>query len=86
MHREKRNSNIHSVLSGIGLAALAVVLGAVVLHFAWNMAMPDLFGAAKMSFKNAVGLMVLLSLAGAAVGRLGVGRSFRGRIGPANEE
>jgi hypothetical protein len=50
------------IVAGLaGLAALAGVLGAVVMWL-WNWLMPVLFGVPRVSFLQAVGLLVLCHL------------------------
>lgn len=65
----RNNSKIHRFLIGTGWTLLAISLAAVVLHFSWNMTMPELFGTVKMSFKNAFGLVIFLATVAALVGQ-----------------
>ena len=51
-----------------------IIVGSIVVYFSWNMAMPELFGAARMSFKNAFGLVLLASMASWIMGHGVVGR------------
>ena len=58
----RKKSRAHALLSGTGLFLLATTVAAIILHFSWNMTMPELFGANEMSVKNAVGLVFLLAV------------------------
>lgn len=62
MTHDKQNSNFHRILTVTGIGLLALIIVTFIVHFAWNMAAPDLFGAPEMSFKNAFGLVILLSM------------------------
>lgn len=64
MRESKNNSRVHSLLKGILFVVAAIAIAAFVIHFAWNMVMPDLAGVAKMSYKNAFGLVILLGALG----------------------
>jgi len=77
MRKNKKNSTVHKVLSGIGLSLLLIIVAAVFVHFSWNMAMPELFGAAKMSIKNAFGLVILLATVAVVFGQSAVRRHLR---------
>ncbi len=44
----------------IGFLVLLIVT-TILVHISWNMFMPELFGAVKMNFKNALGLVILVA-------------------------
>ena len=69
MRNNQKNSVFHAILAGTGLAILGIVLAAVVVHFSWNMVVPDLFGMPEMSFVNATGLVILLGTLAAVIGQ-----------------
>ena len=69
MRHNTKKSTFHAILTGTGLGILFIALAAIFIHFSWNMAMPELFGAAKMSFKNAFGLVILLGTVAMLVGQ-----------------
>lgn len=62
MNNKQEKSKLHVVFTGIIWGLLGITAAAVVVHFLWNMAISDLFEAAKMSFKNAVGLVLLATM------------------------
>ena len=63
MHRKGRHFKARFLIVGIGWTLLVIIVGSIVVRFSWNMAMPELFGAVRMSFKNALGLVLLASMA-----------------------
>ena len=74
MHRKGKLSIGRFLIVGIGWTLLVIIVGSIVVYFSWNMAMPELFGAARMSFKNAFGLVLLASMASWIMGHGVVGR------------
>jgi hypothetical protein len=74
MHREGKHSMGRFLIAGIGWALLVIIVATIVVHFSWNMAMPELFGAARMSFKNAFGLVLLAAMASWIIGHGVIGR------------
>ncbi len=74
MHRKGRHSIGRFLIVGIGWTLLVIIVGSIVVYFSWNMAMPELFGAVRMSFKNALGLVLLASMASWIMGQGVVGR------------
>ena len=52
-------SNFQSSIAAIGWVILIVILSAILVHFSWNMFAPDLFNAVPMTFKNAIGIVIL---------------------------
>ncbi len=70
MHQNSKQTFTHRTLVGTGMMIMFVVIASLAVHFAWNMAMPDLFGAAKMTFRNAVGLTILLGIAALSIGQM----------------
>ncbi len=74
MHRKGKHSIGRFLIVGIGWTLLVIIVGSIVVYFSWNMAMPELFGAARMSFKNAFGLVLLASMASWIMGHGVVGR------------
>jgi len=74
MSNKENKTKLHYVLTGTGWALLAIFVAAILIHFSWNMAMPELFGAAKMSFKNAFGLVILAAMVAGLFGRRIAGR------------
>ncbi len=63
MHRKGRHFKGRFLIVRIGWTLLVIIVGSIVGRFSWNMAMPELFGAVRMSFKNALGLVLLASMA-----------------------
>ena len=47
-----------------GIVALCLTVSAFVAQFAWNSFMPGVFGLPEISFWQALGLAILLSLVG----------------------
>ncbi len=74
MHRKGRHFKGRFLIVRIGWTLLVIIVGSIVVRFSWNMAMPELFGAVRMSFKNALGLVLLASMASWIVGYGVVGR------------
>ena len=52
-------SSFQSSLAAIGWIILIVLLSAILVHFSWNMFAPDLFNAVRMTFRNALGIVIL---------------------------
>ncbi len=75
MHRKGRHSIGRLLIVGIGRTLLVIIVGSIVVYFSWNMSMPELFGAARMSFKNAFGFVLLAATASWVIGHGLVGRS-----------
>jgi len=63
MHRKGRHFKARFLIVRIGWTLLVIIVGSIVVRFSWNMAMPELFGAVRMTFKNALGLVLLASMA-----------------------
>ncbi len=63
MHRKGKHFKGRFLIVGIGWTLLVIIVGSIVVRFSWNMAIPELFGAVRMSFKNALGLVLLASMA-----------------------
>ena len=59
--RNKPNSKIHAFLYAIAITAVTIAIAAAFVQISWNMVVPELFGATKMNFKNAFGVVVLTS-------------------------
>ncbi|MFQ5950219.1 MAG: hypothetical protein ACE5J1_05990 [Nitrospiria bacterium] len=74
MHHKGKRSIGRLLIVGIGWTFLVIIVGSIVVYFSWNMAMPELFGAARMSFKNAFGLVLLASMASWIIGHGVFGR------------
>ncbi len=74
MHRKGRHSIGRFLIVGLGWTLLVIIAGSIVVYFSWNMAMPELFGAVRMIFKNALGLVLLASMASWIMGHGVVGR------------
>ncbi len=74
MHRKGRHFKGRFLIVRIGWTLLVIIVGSIVVRFSWNMAMPELFGAVRMSFKNALGLVLLASMASWIIGHGVVGR------------
>ncbi len=74
MHRKGRHSIGRFLILRIGWTLLVIIVGSIVVYFSWNMAMPELFGAVRMSFKNALGLVLLASMASWIIGHGVFGR------------
>ena len=74
MHRKGRHFKGRFLIVRIGWTLLVIIVGSIVVRFSWNMAMPELFGAVRMSFKNALGLVLLASMASWIMGYGVVGR------------
>jgi hypothetical protein len=74
VHRKGEHSIGRFLIVGIGWALLVIIVATIVVHFSWNMAMPELFGAARMSFKNAFGLVLLAAMASWIIGHGVIGR------------
>ena len=74
MHRKGRHFKGRFLIVRIGWTLLVIIVGSIVVRFSWNMAMPELFGAVRMSFKNALGLVLLASMASWIMGQGVVGR------------
>jgi len=74
MHRKGRHFIGRFLIVGIGWTCLVIIVGSIVVYFSWNMAMPELFGAVRMSFKNALGLVLLASMTSWIMGHGVVGR------------
>ncbi len=75
MHGKGRHFKGRFLIVGIGWTLLVIIVATIVVHFSWNMAMPELFGAVRMSLKNALGLVLLASMASCVIGHGVVGRS-----------
>ncbi len=52
-------STLQSSMAAIGWIVLIVLLSAILVFFSWNMFAPELFSAVQMSFKNALGIVIL---------------------------
>jgi hypothetical protein len=52
---------IASALKHIGWIVVLVFVTAFVVHFSWNMVIPDLFGAKALGYKDAMGLVALVA-------------------------
>ena len=74
MHRKGRHFKGRFLIVRIGWTLMVIIVGSIVVRFSWNMAMPELFGAVRMSFKNALGLVLLASMASWIMGQGVVGR------------
>ncbi len=74
MHRKGRRFKARFLIVRIGWTLLVIIVGSIVVRFSWNMAMPELFGAVRMTFKNALGLVLLASMASWIMGQGVVGR------------
>ncbi len=74
MHCKEKHSIGRFLIVGIGWTCLVIIVGSIVVYFSWNMAMPELFGAVRMSFKNALGLVLLASMTSWIMGHGVVGR------------
>ncbi len=74
MHLKGKQSIGRFLIVGIGWTLLVIIVGSIVVYFSWNMAMPELFGAVRMSLKNAFGLVLLASMASWIMGHGVVGR------------
>ena len=74
MHRKGRHFLGRFLILGIGWTLLVIIVGSIVVYFSWNMAMPELFGAVRMSLRNAFGLVLLASMASWIIGHGVVGR------------
>ncbi len=79
MKNKQAKSKSHQILAGIVWFVVGLVVASIIVHFAWNMAIPDLFGAAKMSFKNAFGLVLLASMVAVIFGRSLMGRQLHNK-------
>ncbi len=75
MHRKGRHFKARFLIVRIGWTLLVIIVGSIVVRFSWNMAMPELFGAVRMSFKNAFGFVLLAATASWVIGHGLVGRS-----------
>jgi len=69
MRNNQKNSVFHAVLTGAGLAIVAIALAAVLVHFSWNMVAPALFGLPEMKFVNASGLVIFVGTLAAVIGQ-----------------
>jgi hypothetical protein len=58
------SSNIRNVL----LVALLFLVLTTCFYWAWNASLPAIFGVSELQFKQATGLIVLLSIASAFLG------------------
>jgi hypothetical protein len=65
VHKKK---NIHSVAVGIVWLILIVSGASLLIHFAWNLAIPEIFGVGKLDIKGALGIVGLV-VAGSLIGR-----------------
>ncbi len=74
MHGKGRHFIGRFLIVRIGWTLLVIVVGSMGVYFSWNMAMPELFGAVRMSLKNAFGLVLLASMASWIIGHGVLGR------------
>ena len=73
----KRNAGMHRFFKGTIMVVAGIAFAAVFVHFSWNMAVPELFGAVEMSYKNAFGLVVLAGTISMVAGLYRVGHRIR---------
>ena len=54
-------TRINEFIVGLIWFLVLIIVTTILVLISWNMFMPDLFGAMKMNFRNALGLVILVA-------------------------
>jgi hypothetical protein len=74
MRYDRNRSTFQNVLIGFCWLAPGLLVAALLVYVFWNLAMPDMSGAAGMDFLHALGLVLI---AGSASWLLGLSRYWK---------
>ena len=54
-------TRINEITVGVIWFLVLIIVTTILVLISWNMFMPELFGAVKMNFRNALGLVILVA-------------------------